>query len=362
MCRLCLLAVLLLLGCGLPPAAQQDAPARPSAAPRTLSIYNWDTYIDPALLQEFERREGVRVRYETYGSNEELLERVRKGGHGIDIVVPSDYAVTYMRQRGLLAPLSKDAIPNLMHLEPAFLNPVFDPGNRYCVPYQWGSVGVGYNSRTAPRVPESWRIFFESAGPGRIALLDEPRIALGVALLALGYSPNTSDERELGEAAALLKRHARQIGGYLPDTGQDALAEGQVDMALEYNGDIVQLMRHDGAMRYVIPAEGSLIWTDSMCVLASSSEQDLAARFINFLLEPQIGAALPNSIHYSTPNRAALPFLERADRQNQALYPPLSTRRRLFYLVDVGPHATARYEAAWADVREHYAKMPATRP
>jgi len=337
-----------LSGCGGTPTPVPSPAA--AAADQALNIYNWDTYIDPAVLTDFEREFGVKIRYDLYENNEAMLATVEAGTTDYDIVVPSDYMVEIMRTEGLLAPLNKNNIPNFQNLDPSFVSPVYDPGNRYCVPYQWGTLGIGYNVKATGREITSLQDLFDPAFAGRVALLDDPRQALGIALLFLGHSPNTTSPQEIATARDFLIEHADQIAVYAPDTGQDLLAEGQVDLAFEYSGDILQVMADNPDLRYVIPEEGSIIWTDNMCILATATHKETAEKFINYVLEPKVGAAISNYTHFSSPNQAALPLLNPEDRDNLALYPSDEVRQRLFFLADVGTAGTELYEAAWAEV------------
>lgn len=343
-------ATLLLLLAACAASAGPAAPtAAPPPAPAALRIFNWDTYIDPALIAQFEAETGAQVIYSTFGRGEELLEAVRARPHAYDLVVPSDYMIEVMRREGLLAPLNKANLPNLANLDPLFVSPAYDPANRYCAPYLWGTMGLGYNAGTVARPVTRWADVFEEPA-GAVALLDSPREMLGIALLLLGHSPNTTSPREIAAARDFLIARAGAVAAFAPDTGQDLLAAGAVDLAFEWSGDVFQVMEARPELRYVIPQEGSLVWTDSMCVLQSSPRRELAERFINFILSPEAGAALANYTRFSSPNRAALPLIRPEDLANPALYPDERTRRRLFFLVDVGSEAGALYDRAWSAV------------
>ncbi|NTV62351.1 MAG: spermidine/putrescine ABC transporter substrate-binding protein [Oscillochloris sp.] len=343
-CSLIPLICLLLVACaGAPPPVGPVA----TAQPLVLRISNWDTYIDPDLLARFTRETGIQISYSTYSSNEELLASVQAQPDAYDIVVPSDYMVAIMRRSGLLAALDRANLPNLANIDPLFVNPSFDPANRYCAPYLWGTHGLGYNIAATRREITSWDDLFDPAFAGRVALLNDPRSTLGVALLSLGYSPNSTSPDEIAAAYDLLAAHADQIAVYAPDNGQDLLAEGVVDIAFESSGDIFQIMADHPNLRYSIPDEGSMIWIDNMCILKTSPNKAAAERFINFILTPDVGAQLASYTRYSSPNMAALDLISPADRANAALYPTETTRDRLFFLVDVGGPANALYNETW---------------
>lgn len=343
----CMLVVAL-SGCGGTPT---PAPTpTEAAAEQALNIYNWDTYIDPAVLTDFEQEFGVKIRYDLFENNESMLEAVQDGTTDYDIVVPTDYMVEIMHKADLLAPLDKDNIPNFGNLDPSFVSPAYDPGNRYCVPYQWGTMGIGYNIRATQRELTSWKDLFDPAFAGRVSLLADARLTMGVVLLYLGYSPNTTSATEIAEARDFIIEHADQIAEFAPDTGQDLLAEGTVDVAFEWSGDIFQVMEDNADLRYVIPEEGALLWTDNLCILATAPHKEIAEKFINYVLEPTVGAAISNYIRFGSPNQAALPLLNAEDRNNPAIYPSDQVRQRLFLLADVGPVGTRVYEEAWAEV------------
>ncbi len=340
----------LLTSCAAPTALPAVTPTAPNLEANELNIYNWDTYIDPTIITDFEQRYGVKINYDVFGSNEELLERVESGQTDYDLVVPSDYMVSIMREKNLLAPLEKENIPNIRNISPEFTSPNYDPGNQYCAPYQWGTVGIGYNINSTGRTITGWKDLFDPGFRGRVSMLDDSRLSLGVVLLYLGYSPNTTHASQIAEARDFLINRADQISAYAPDTGQDLLAAAEVDLAFEWSGDIFQLISENPDIRYIIPEEGSIIWTDNICILATAPHQGLAEIFINYLLEPRIGATLSNYIRFSSPNEAALPYINESDRNDPALYPPEEVRRRLFFVTDVGAEADALYQQAWAEV------------
>jgi spermidine/putrescine transport system substrate-binding protein len=334
---------------GPAPVLPESTAEAESIADRVLNIYNWDTYIDPGVLTSFATEFDATINYDTFESPEELLATVRADTTAYDVIFPPDHTVPILRQENLLATLRKENLPNFRNIAPDFLNPVYDPGNRFCVPYQWGTMGIGYNIAVTGKEIESWAEFFDPAYAGRIALLDDMRNTLGSVLLYLGYSPNTTNAREIGLARDFLLSQADKIALYAPDTGQDLLLAGEIDLALEWSGDIFQSQAENADIKYVIPSEGSMIWTDNVCITAGSDNRDLAEAFINYLLDAEVGAAISNFTRYGSPNRAALPLINESDRLNPVLYPSDEVRDRLFFLVDVGS-AQLLYEKAWADI------------
>lgn len=304
-----LLLLTLLPACTNAPALSMGI--RPTAVPskpaETLNIYSQEQAIDPATLANFEGRFGVKVHYVTAAEDESGLADLQAGLADYDLVILSNLQVGSLRAEGLFAPLNKENIPNFKNIDPAFLNPLFDPGNRYCVPYQWGSLGLGYNLKTTGKEIQNWADFFKTNTSLRLGLPADSRLALGATLLYLGYSPNTSTSLEIGAASELWRNHAGPITIYTPAQGVRSLAEGQVDLLFARNKAILSLMATHPDMRYVIPGEGSLLWLDNICLLAQASQPVLAETFINYLLDAQVAAALANATHAGSPNGAALP-------------------------------------------------------
>lgn len=342
----------LIIACADAPAMSliADPTAAPASPPARLNIFSQDQAIDPATLANFEAEFGVKVNYATAADHPTGLADIQAGLAQYDLVILSDILVASLRASRLFAPLNKDNIPNFKNIDPAFASPLFDPGNRYCVAYQSGAMGLGYNRQTTGQEVQRWADFFEAHSPLRLGLPDDSRISLAAALLYLGHSPNTTNELEITGAHELLQQHSGQIITYAPATGQALLTDSQVDLVFARNGVILQLMETNPDIHFVIPGEGSVSWIDSLCLLANSSHPELAEAFINYILEPQVSAALVSATHYGSPNQAALPLLNPPDRNNPALYPDDDARQRLFFLVNVDPAATQFYNQTWVEL------------
>lgn len=324
-----------------------------------LNIYNWDTYIDPQILDDFSEAFSVKINYQTFDSDSIALEEMRSGSSSYDIVVLSEFNLTSARQEKLLAQLNKGIVSNLENLAPEFTSPAYDPDNRHCVAYQWGTIGIGYNQDAIKKEITSWDDLFDPAYAGRIAMLDDARNSLAVSLLYLGYSPNSTDQNQISEARDLLMSKAEQFITYAPDTGQEMLLAGEADIVLEWNGDILQASEDNPAIKYVIPQEGSIIWTDNMCIPAGASNKTVAEKFINYILEPEVGATLSNFIRYGTPNEASIPFINIGDISNTTIYPPDDVRKRLFFLANLGAETEDFYQQIWTEVITHHRALKA---
>lgn len=350
---------LVVLACTPPesagPVASPTAGPLPVVAPAgpcRVALFIWSEYIDPEVVADFERENDCRVTIETFASDEALIASLESGGTArYDIVVPSDYSIQGMIRRGLIAPLRHERIPNLANLDDRFVNPAFDPGNEHSVPYQWGTVGI-YLRRGAGPPARSWRLIFDPAHQvGPFVLLDSQRDMMGSVLRYLGHSVNTTDPREIAEAAATLREARRRSAGFQADVGgRDLVLAGKATAAVAFNGDAVRGMVEDPATLFFVPEEGSVIWVDNLAIPARAPHRDSAERFINYLLDARVGARISNYNHFASPNRAARPYIAPADLANEAIYPPARIMTRLEWVRDLGNDNTL-YDKPWQQLK-----------
>jgi spermidine/putrescine-binding protein len=321
-----------------------------------LALFNWSDYMDPDLITQFQDEHGVGVTQDEFPSNEEMLARIQAGGHGYDVIVPSDYMVEIMIEQDLLLPLNHDALPNFEHIGQTFRESPFDPGNSYSAPYQWGTTGIGVNLDEVEDVPRSWALIFEpdmaDDYSGQITMLDDARETMGAALKYLGYSLNTTDEDELQEAADLIRRTRDHVATFTSLGYEDLLATGETLVAHGWSGDILTAVDESeaGELEYVIPEEGSVIWVDNMAIPADAPNPCTAHTFLNFMMEPENGAALTNYVWYASPNEAAEQYIESEILEDPSIYPPEDVLDTLEYIEDVG-EATPLYEQLFTEVK-----------
>jgi spermidine/putrescine transport system substrate-binding protein len=349
---------LLLAACGTPAAPAEPAePAEPAAVEPAseLQIYNWTEYIDPEIYTMFEEETGITVVENNFGSNEEMLAKLQGGATGYDLIFPSDYTVSIMIEEGMLAELDHSKIPNLANLGERFTQVPFDPGNVYCVPYQWGTTGLGYNSAEIEE-PTSWAVLFkpdpDSATYGRTSMLDDPRESFAAALVYLGESVNSTDEATLEKARDLLIQAKAGLAGYDSDQFEDLLAAGETLMAHGWNGDILMGQEENEDLAYAVPAEGGVIWIDNMCIPATTPpDRALAAHvFIDYLMRPEIGALISEFTYYATPNEAAEALLDEEFLSDPTVYPPEETLGRLQFIEPLGETESV-YQRLWDEVK-----------
>jgi spermidine/putrescine transport system substrate-binding protein len=318
-----------------------------------LNLFIWSEYIDPKIVAAFEKRFDCKVSVDLYEDNESMIAKLAGGGDALyDIVVPSDYVIQAMIHRGLLAPLRFANIPNLKNLDPRFSNLPFDRGNRYTVAYQWGTGGLYIRKPKDKPLDETWGLLFDPAKqPGPFLLVDEMRACFSAALKYRGHSLNSMDPKDLAEARDLLLDAKHRSLGFEGTVGAKnrVLARGAV-LAMVSNGDASRGVKEDPETYYFVPREGSDIWVDNLCVPDKAPHRDLAEKFINYILEPSVGAQLSNFNQYATPNQASLPFINPADRKNPAIYPTPEIMSRLEFVQDLGA-TNQLYDELWTQVK-----------
>ncbi len=351
--KLLLVTMVLVLALPVMVSAQDDGWGCPDGFDgQTLSVFNWSTYIAEDTIPNFEELCGVTVNYDIFESDETMLSRIRQGNPGYDIVVPSGDTIAIMAREELLVPLDMDAIPNFDNLNPQLLDAPYDPGNVYSVPYQWGTVGLGYNTEVFPDGVSSWEELYTHDGP--VAWLDDRRATFGVALLALGYDPNTTNPGEIAEARDYLIERGGNVVAVAADDGQVLLERGDVDMTVEYSGDIFALAEECecDTYNYVIPEEGANVWTDNLAVPVDAPNAELAMVFIDYVLDAQVGADISNYTAYASPNLAAIDagLIDEEFLADPAIYPDPDGDTSLFIIEEADADTEQAYNDAWDEL------------
>lgn len=320
-------------------------------AGQTLNVYNWATYIGDTTIADFEALCDVTVNYDVYESNEALIARLRQGNPGYDVVFPNEYAVSIMIRDDLLETIDIDNIPNFANIAERWVGFDFDPDNEYGVPYLWGTTGVAYNVNVVDEPITSWTQVFEF--DGRVAWIDDPRTLPSIALLMLDNDPNSLDEDEIAAARDYLLENGNNVVAIADDDGDALLARGEIDIALEYSGDIYQLLVdcecEDYA--YVLPDEGSIVDITFMVVPMDAPNPALAEVFMDYILDPAVNAQIVNDTFYATPNQAAIDSGLISDEllNNPALFPSDESLENLYFLADV-TEAEQFYNDIWDEI------------
>ena len=331
---------------------EKPKPAGPGGEEAKLNFYNWDTYIGETTLADFKAATGVEVNMSLFATNDELFAKLKAGNPGFDVIVPSNEFVTRMGQGGLLEPLDHAKIPNMKNIDPTFLNPDFDPGRKFSMPYTWLVLGIGYRKSKVKAVPDSWKYLFDSNEyAGKIALLSESADLIRLSAKYLGHSVNGIPPEMVAQIEKMLIKQKPFVKAFHDDNGQDMLGKKEVDLVLEYNGDIAQLMTEDDDVGFVVPKEGSLINSDTLCIPKGAPRPGNAHAFINYLLDAHAGAAISKTILYPTPNAAAKALMPEDYKNNPVIFPPADIMSKCEYGAFEGAEKASLYEEVITRVR-----------
>jgi spermidine/putrescine transport system substrate-binding protein len=321
-------AALFLAACGeseVGPSTQSKGSASPvpTELEGDLSIFNWADYVNPKTYPMFEKEFDITITEDNYASNEDALAKLQAGAKGYDVVVPTGYMVETMIQEGILLELDHSQIPNLSNVEDRFLDLPFDPGNKFSVPKDYGTTGYGYRSDLVDEEMTSWEDFFKLAPKysGRYTVLNSPPEVVGAALKMLGYSYNSTDPAEISEATDVLvkfKPHVRKITSSM----REIMISGEAYISLTWNGEIGYVALDAKDARYVVPAEGSEIWTDNWGIVSGAPHPAAAHAFLNWHLQPQVQALDTEYHYYGAVVEGEEEFLDPALANDPAIYPP----------------------------------------
>jgi spermidine/putrescine transport system substrate-binding protein len=317
-----------------------------------VNFYNWDTYIGETTIADFTAASGIEVQYDLYADNDELFAKLKGGNPGYDLIVPTNDYVERMMSADMLAPLDHSKVPNIANLDPVFLNPAFDPGRKFSLPYMWGSIGIGYRKSAVDGVPDSWADVLDSDKyANRIAVLADGQTVMQMALKLMGKSLNDWSDENIAAAAAMIQKQKSNITAFAPDNGQDLLLAGEVDLAMEWNGDILQAMTEDDDIGYVLPNEGGLLWEDTLCIPKGGPNPDGAHALINYILDAEAGAKIAEYILYATPNKAARAYLSEEYLNNPAIFPTSEQLAASEVSIFPGAEVVRKIDDAWTRVK-----------
>ncbi len=338
-------------------------PAR--AEEHVLNVYNWTDYIDPAVIEQFTRETGIKVRYDTYDSLETLEGKLLAGNSGYDVVVPtSEPTFSRLIRAGALQPLDKVAVPNLKNEDVNLLHQVAssDPGNAYGAIYLWGTIGMGkVPSQIKASLPDaplnSWTLLFDPANAKRIApcgitMLDSAIDVIPTVLRYLGHSPDSaspSDLKDVEKALMAIRPYIRNFSS----TAIEALAANETCLAFAYSGDVIQAgvraqEAHKAPVAYAAPREFAQLWFDMLAIPKDAPHAADANKFINFLLQPKIMAAITNKVRYPNAVPASRSFIQPDILANPNIYPPPEAQARFFTIHAPSQEAERARTRMWA--------------
>jgi putrescine transport system substrate-binding protein len=339
------------LGAAIALAAFAGVASAP-AKERVVNFYNWSDYIAPAVLDDFTKETGIKVRYDTFDSNDTLEAKLLAGKSGYDVVVPTAYFLARQIAAGIFLKLDKAKLPNLVNAWSEISDRLlrYDPANQYAVDYMWGTTGIGYDVKAARQIAgadvpaasllDSWDDVFD---PARIAkfkdcgvhLLDSSDDIMSAALHYLKLDPNSSDPADLQKAADLLTRIRPFVRKFHSSEYLNALASGEICLVVGFSGDIKQAQKRAAeakgvAVGYSIPKEGAQLWFDVFAIPRDAPDPDEAHALINYLLKPEVAAKNTNFISYANGNLASQKFIDKSILDDPTIYPDAAVMAKLY--------------------------------
>lgn len=319
----------------------------------TITVYNWGEYIDPELIDRFTEETGIKVIYETFDSNEAMMTKISQGGSAYDIAVPSEYAIEMMLEDDLLVELDHSLIPNLKNIDPFFLDLPFDPGNKYSIPYFWGTVGIVYNPNNVKDglTFESWEHLWDPSLKDKVFLVDGSREVIGMGLNSLGYSLNEKDDEKLREAANKLKELTPNVKAIIGDEITPLMVNNEASVALTFSGQAADMMWENEELEFAVPKEGSNLWFDNMVIPKTSSNIEGAHAFINFMLGAEVGAQNTDYVGYSSPNAASWELLDEEVVTDERFYPGEELRHNLEVYENLGLRWLGKYNELFLEFK-----------
>lgn len=288
---------------------------------KELNLFGWSEYVPQAVLDGFTAETGIKVNFETYASNEELLSKLVAGGGAYDLVQPSDYAAEVMIRQKLLAPLDRALLPNLKNLDAGFMNRPHDPESAFTVPYMAGTVGIVVNTEKITVPISGYRDVFQPAHEGRIVVLNDHREIVTWALYTLGLPVNTINAAALAKARPVIAEWVKLVKVFDSDSPKTPLLNGDVDLGIVWSGEAAILWNEDRKFKYVIPAEGAHQFIDVLAIPAKAKNKENAHAFINYILRPEVSKLVSADFPYTNPNLEARKLLSPEELANPASYP-----------------------------------------
>jgi putrescine transport system substrate-binding protein len=337
---------------------------------RVVNVYNWSDYIAPTVVEDFNKESGIKVRYDTFDSNDTLETKLLAGKSGYDVVVPTGYFLERQIKAGVVQKLDKARLPNLANLWPEISQRLakYDPGNEYAVNYMWGTTGIGYNARKAREVLgpngtiDSWDIVFKPETLAKfkdcgVHLLDASDDILAAALHYLGLDPNSGNEADLQKAADLVMKIRPYVRKFHSSEYLNALASGEICLVVGYSGDIKQSQKRaveakNGVeIAYAIPKEGAQLWFDNLAIPRDAKNVAEANEFINYLQRPEVAAKNTNFISYANGNLASQKFIDKSIINDKAIYPNEATMRKLYTIGAPDPKTQRLINRLWTRIK-----------
>lgn len=315
-----------------------------------LRIFGWANEMPDEVLADFEAETGIAVTFDTFDSNESMIAKLDAGGAGYDLVNPSQYAVQVLINRGTIVELDHSKIDTYGKIAPAFNAVSYDPGNKYSIPYVWGTTGLAYNKTCVDAPITSWTSLFDEKYKGRVYMLDNMLAAYIPGLQINGFSANTSDPAEIEKATETLIAQKPMLAGYNSTNFADLVSSGEACIVQSWSSSVLQAIESNPDVVYVLPEEGGTMWIDGYAILSDAPNPDAAYKFLSYILRPEVAAKTTELTKTATVVAEAKALLPEAIANNSAIFPSEETIAKADFILDLGD-AMKFYQDGWTKVK-----------
>jgi spermidine/putrescine transport system substrate-binding protein len=340
---LILLCAIIIGACAAPGTSLDETPVA-----KTMTLYSWVDYMPQSVLDAFEQEYGIKVAYEIYETQEEAVENIRAGG-AYDLVTMGPEYIPNLIAENQVQPIEYEYVENFKYISPNFRELSFDPGNKYSIPFHWGNTGILVRTDLVDRPITSWNDLWDPQFAGKVGLWNLPRDVISIALKAQGYSINSNDPQALNAARnylLTLKKQAQIMPGD-ESSIVPKLATGELVIGYGWAYDATLAAETGMPIEYIIPQEGSILWSDHWIIPASAANPRAAELFINFILRPEISGEIINYSFYPIPHDRALEFVTEEIKNNTAIYPPAAAMKKSELILPLSNAVEARYYEVW---------------
>jgi spermidine/putrescine transport system substrate-binding protein len=321
-----------------------------TASAEDLHIYAWADELPDAIIQDFQKETGVEVTVDTFDSNESLIAKLEAGATGYDLVNPSQYAVQILAKKNLVVELDHSKITNIGNISSVFQNVSYDPGNKYSVPYIWGTTGLAYNLECTKEPVTSWKAFWDEKYKGRVYMLDNMLAAYIAALQYNGFDANSSNPDEINKATESLIAQKPLLAGYNSTNFADLVASGEACLVESWSGSVISVMKDNPNVQYVIPDEGGTMWIDGYSIPQGAPNVETAYKFLNYLLQPEVAAKVTTLTSIASVVEKSKALLPADIANNAAIFPPEEKLKNADFILDTGD-AMKHYQDGWTKVK-----------
>ena len=336
--------VTMLAGCGSKSSAGKNG---------ELNIFIWTEYVPDSVIEKFEEETGIKVNVSTYSSNEDMLAKVKSESEGTyDIVQPSDYMVEQMASQGMLEELKTDELKNLSNIGESYLNPSYDPGNKYSVPYQGGVAGIAVNTSKVKKNITSYDDLFDSSLKNSIVALDDYRAVIGMTARSMGYSMNETDPAVLSKIQDKLLTLKDNVKLYDSDSPKSALISGDCTVGYVWSAEIALAMEENPDIKVVYPTEGAYLFMDNWAIPKGTKNYDNAVKFIDFMLDAENAQMVLEEFPYLSPNTKAVEAMGEDYSKNEAKNPPAEVIKKGEYVKNLDADTLKIYDEMWTKLKQ----------